>query len=216
MALLAGERTRKNVSLLLALMHSIIDYYIRFYMYRFGIYDSHPDRGDIYGETYVRCVDLVGELRLDGIVPRGDYAGQLSGHGRPVVVERGTANFNRIKRYLNKSIAGWIYNRVFKRRKRDIELTKDEAALLMHMDLEDNYGEVETAADIETIERHLESESAFYVELCSAMTAAPGRREKAVRQYRDMVYASYSSTGRLPGAEDVFAERFGGVFGGDL
>lgn len=215
MALFAAERTQKNVSELLEILHPILDYYIRFYLYRFGIHDSHEDRGDIYGETYVRAVDLLGKIRLEGIVPRGDYRGQLDSGGQrtDASAEKGTANFNRVKRYINKSIGGWIYNRVFKRPKRDIELTKDDLAALVYPDPEDKYGEVETAADIETIEKHLKTETPMYTELCSAMSGARERHASVVRQYRDTVYEAYSETGKLPGAEDVFSDRFGRAFG---
>lgn len=195
LALVRQPRTKGNLSELLGVLHPVIDYYIKYYLYEFGLYDTHPDHDDAYGDTYRNVIDL-----LNKIEPvRG---GELT-------------EFNRVKRYLNKSISGWLYNRIYKKRKRMVEMTKNEVYLMFYPDQKCQALEVEYTIDLETVKAHIDKELGFYFELYGTLfgsEAARKRRKLAEKQYRDAVYLQFHQTGKLMDAVDFFEMKFGRMF----
>jgi len=190
MYLFARPRTRNNVRDIIKMIHPILDYYIKYYLYKYRIYDNHPEHLDYYGDTYVFCCELL-------------YNVQHTGN-----------NFNRIKRYINKSISGWLYNKVYKKKKKCIELTKDELAVALQVDYRDDFAEVEYHHDLRQLKQTLATELDFYFELFSTVygNIVFKHKEEFKKKYYDAAFLKYLKTGQLLQAIDFFENKYGNIF----
>jgi len=194
MPLLAQERTPENVRTLTQALHKIFDYYIRFYMLQGGIHDQNPLYQDTYQEMYLNCIELLHSVRLDE-----------------------TTTFNRIKRYYNKSVQGWIHNKIWLKKKRQLDIVIDEPTVNKHIDNKNRYLDIEYKTDLGTVDVHIDRELPYYFELLSTMfgTVVYKKKHFYEKRYREAVFYGYLRNGRLVRAVDFFNLKYGAVFHGN-
>ena len=82
MSLLRKEQTPVVYASLCEHLYPVWDYYINFYLYKFRIFDGHEERSELYQQLYLKCLEMLRRVKHEG------------------------NDFNRIKRYFNKSIYG--------------------------------------------------------------------------------------------------------------
>jgi hypothetical protein len=188
MLALVKTRTSAVMKKLLQLFLPIWEYYISYHLGRYRIYSEHADFPELHQEIYLYCIEVL--KRVEG------------GKGN---------EFNRIKRYFNRSIQGWLINRIYTKQKRDIELTKDDVSLMMYPDQDNQYKVVELTTDLCTLEKHVDKEYGTYQELCGSLLGDVIYKEKKTyfNRFRKQVYDQYRETGKLLTAQEIFKTRFG-------
>lgn len=188
---LREERTHENRKELLELFLPIWDYYIRYYLYKHGLNDQHANIHDMYSDLYCNCVDLLQKVKT-----------------------RPETNFNRIKRYYNKSIAGWTYNLLYKKKRLPTIVNMDDVDIELFPDRVRPDRELEYILDSEKLEKVAEEQSIEYVDLFSFLIgkdALKKHKERHQRSYREKVFASYMHDGSIPPAMRMFDKRIGAL-----
>lgn len=182
---------RQQVSEVLRLMHDTIDYYIRFYLGQARIFEHHTQFRDHYHDIYLKCTTLVSK----------------------VCREWTDANYNRIKRYINKSIAGWVHNALYLIKKKQIVLIIDTAAVMSQYGAANEYGAVECTVDMGIVEQHILSSSHRLFEMYSALMGdvAYTDKDQIIARFRSAVMYEYAKSGSLMTVDDYFC-RVAGVF----
>jgi hypothetical protein len=186
-------RSKEAVSEIVKAMHPIFDYYIKSYLIHARIFTHHDMFNDYYQDVYVECTRLAAK----------------------VYDEWGGADFNRIKRYFNKSVSGWVHNKVYLRKKKQVDIVVDNDHVLAQRDAYSAYDEVDYDTDMHTVEDHVNGSMGRYFELISALLGAEVYHKKNFyeRRFRDTVFYKYLQTGQLMSADDFFRSKFGTVFG---
>ncbi len=177
MRLLAKKKTEHVVGALCEYFYPVWHYYINYYLYINKVYDEHPDYNDIYQELYVNCTEILkkDKVKLDG------------------------NNFNRIKRYFNKSISGWVINRLFKKKKKQIEFDYSDMREFK-VTVNNDFEHVEYLSDLAKIEKHISGSFDFYFSLVIFNIPdlnTKKDRKKFKEKFRNKIYSGYRETGRL-------------------
>ena len=183
---------RQQVSEVLHLMHDTIDYYIRFYLGQARIFEHHEQFRDYYHDIYLKCTILVGKICREWT----------------------DANYNRIKRYINKSISGWVHNALYLVKKKQIVLVIDTAAVMSQYGIANEYGAVDCAADIATVENHISSSLPRFFELVHAIEGDDvyTSKDKLAGRFRSAVMYEYVRSGRIMSVDEYFCKLTGAIF----
>ena len=190
MALLSKNRTDKIRNKLVALLAPIWTYYINYYLYRFKIYDKHPEHDDVFNEMFVKCVELLSKVQYEG------------------------TDFNRVKRYFNKSIHGWIFNKLYYIKKKDLEYTKEELSDLWYADSVDQFKEVEYYIDLNMLEAHIKKQVPFCLEYYTTIFGMLSLKQRTIYAcaYKRTAYKRYFANGQLLNADEFCRGRIGRAF----
>jgi uncharacterized protein YktA (UPF0223 family) len=186
MYLLRGERTPFVKQLLGKYFYPIWRYYINFYMNQMGIEEARRD--DVFQTIYLSCSEM-----LDGIKWRGN-------------------DFNRIKRYYNKSIHGFVLNEAYKKDKKLVYSKTGESADSMLQsvpDIENNVYEFEVRNDLELVKAHIEEQFPIYFEYCATFRGDIYSMKNLFKErFRRYVLKEFKKSGRLMSGEDVFGRKY--------
>ena len=186
MHLLRQKRSREVARKLCFTFHPIWHYYINFYLYKNGIYDNNSEKDNMYNEVFVKCVELLDKVKYDV-----------------------NTDFNRIKRFYNVSIGGWIFNLRAAARKSQITHVSDPQ-VLYNIISDDAAGErVEYTYDMKIVARHIKSQRGIFKELSKLIYD----KYKAYEMFKAAVFERYLLDGRLLSAEDYFQKRVGSMLG---
>lgn len=189
---LSKRRTLESDKKLTKLFAPIWTVYINYWLYYFHITDSHPERGDIFGDTFCHCVDTLTKVE--------------------------EINFNRVKRYYNKSIEGWIRNRLYKTQKRKIETIPGEELFKILPDKNKDIQELEFNRDMKKVVTYFEKQRIIFTEIYYTIFQDRAKEDydRAQTRYKNAVCEMYLDSGLLLSAEEYLNKRIGFVFGGTV
>ena len=192
MTALRRHRTPEVASELMNLLLPVWTYYINYHLGQQRVYASTEGYGDLFQEAYLYCITVLSRVKVDD-----------------------KTDFGRIKTYFCKSIEGWVFNKLYKKLKKDVEITRDELRVLLHPDDDNQYKVVDLTLDVQRLEKHANTEFEHYLELCGSLLGISAYSQKKIYydRFRKEVFAQYQRFGKLVAAHEFFARKYGVLAG---
>jgi hypothetical protein len=121
-------------------------------------------------------------------------------------------NFNRIKRYYNKSIHGFVLNEAYKKDKMLIysKIGDSEEDIMQSVpDRENNIYEFEIKNDFDLVLKHIDAQFPIYFEYCATFrNDIYMLKDLFKRRFKRYVFKEFKKSGRLISGEEVFGRRY--------